>query len=276
MNSMTGYGHISTQSGGYDLVLEIRSVNYRFLEISVKLPRSYGYLEDKIKERFQGKISRGKIEVSMTLRRIEGKEQTVQIQHETVVAYMRTLLEENQRLALELKGGVSECAFLQQDLGLSMLLHLPDVFRVQAVEEDETQIWETVSPALDEAIDSFLMIREIEGVYLKLNIASHLDALEQMVKQVEQLVPSSVQLYYDKIYAKLQELLAEQTIDVSRLVTEAVIVAEKTAVDEEFVRLHSHITQFRALLESEKPMGRKMDFLIQEMNREVNTTGSKS
>lgn len=276
MNSMTGYGHISTQSGGYDLVLEIRSVNYRFLEISVKLPRSYGYLEDKIKERFQGKISRGKIEVSMTLRRIEGKEQTVQIQHETVVAYMRTLLEENQRLALELKGGVSECAFLQQDLGLSMLLHLPDVFRVQAVEEDETQIWETVSPALDEAIDSFLMMREIEGVYLKLNIASHLDALEQMVKQVEQLVPSSVQLYYDKIYAKLQELLAEQTIDVSRLVTEAVIVAEKTAVDEEFVRLHSHITQFRALLESEKPMGRKMDFLIQEMNREVNTTGSKS
>jgi len=276
MNSMTGYGRISTQSGGYDLVLEIRSVNYRFLEISVKLPRSYGYLEDKIKERFQGKISRGKIEVSMTLRRIEGKEQTVQIQHETVVAYMRTLLEENQRLALELKGGVSECAFLQQDLGLSMLLHLPDVFRVQAVEEDETQIWETVSPALDEAINSFLMMRETEGVYLKLNIASHLDALEQMVKQVEQLVPSSVQLYYDKIYAKLQELLAEQTIDVSRLVTEAVIVAEKTAVDEEFVRLHSHITQFRALLESEKPMGRKMDFLIQEMNREVNTTGSKS
>jgi len=255
MNSMTGYGRISTQSGGYDLVLEIRSVNYRFLEISVKLPRSYGYLEDKIKERFQGKISRGKIEVSMTLRRIEGKEQTVQIQHETVVAYMRTLLEENQRLALELKGGVSECAFLQQDLGLSMLLHLPDVFRVQAVEEDETQIWETVSPALDEAINSFLMMRETEGVYLKLNIASHLDALEQMVKQVEQLVPSSVQLYYDKIYAKLQELLAEQTIDVSRLVTEAVIVAEKTAVDEEFVRLHSHITQFRALLESEKTNG---------------------
>lgn len=157
-----------------------------------------------------------------------------------------------------------------------MLLHLPDVFRVQAVEEDETQIWETVSSALDEAIDSFLMMRETEGVYLKLNIASHLDALEQMVKQVEQLVPSSVQLYYDKIYAKLQELLAEQTIDVSRLVTEAIIVAEKTAVDEELVRLHSHITQFRALLESEKPMGRKMDFLIQEMNREVNTTGSKS
>ena len=273
---MTGYGRAAYQKNGYDISLEIRSVNHRFLECTVKLPRGYGYLEDSIKESLKKRVFRGKVEVSIFFRQVEGKSQTVRMQHETVSAYLLALQDENRRLAEEFENGISSNAYLRQDLGLSALLRLPDVFQVESVDEDEDLVWNTVSPILEEMLDSFVAMRQTEGERLRADITQHLTALEQMTTQVETLAPASTEQYYDKLYAKLQELLADQTIDTSRLITEAAIFAEKTAIDEELVRLRSHIAQFRSLLSSQEPVGRKMDFLVQEMNREVNTTGSKS
>ena len=276
LNSMTGYGRVLKQQDGYDLALEIRAVNHRYLECTVKLSRSYGYLEDKIKEMVQKRIARGKVEVALTLHRQETETPAVQVNHAAVCAYLKALLQENQLLAQELDGGAAENAFLPQDLGLSDLLRLPDLFQTVSVEEDAETVWQVVKPALEETLEHFLQMRQTEGTHLKQDIASHLDAVEEMTNQVERLVPESVQLYYDKLYQKIKDLLQDRVVEESRLVTEAAIVAEKLCVDEELVRLHSHIAQFRDFLESTEPVGRKMDFLVQEMNREVNTTGSKS
>lgn len=276
MKSMTGYGRASAQNGGYDITVEIRAVNHRFYECSMKLPRAYSYLEEKIKDQLQSRIARGKVEVSLTMQNVGRKSLTVQVNHMAVSAYLTALLEENRRLAEELDGGISEHAFLKQDLSLSTLLRLPDAFQVQQVTEDAEIVWAAVEPLLQDAVEQFLSMRMVEGERLKADVASHLDALEQMTYRVEKLAPETVQLYYDKLYRKITELLADHTVDEARLVTEAAVVAEKIAVDEELVRLHSHIAQFRTLLESDVPVGRKMDFLVQEMNREVNTTGSKS
>lgn len=276
MKSMTGYGRASAQNGGYDITVEIRAVNHRFYECSVKLPRAYSYLEEKIKDQLQSRIARGKVEVSLTIQNVGGKSLAVQVNHAAVSAYLTALLEENRHLAEELDGGISEHVFLKQDLSLSTLLRLPDAFQVQQVTEDAEVVWAAVEPLLQDAVEQFLSMRMVEGERLKADVASHLDALEQMTYCVEKLVPETVQLYYDKLYRKITELLADHTVDESRLVTEAAVVAEKIAVDEELVRLHSHIAQFRTLLESDVHVGRKMDFLVQEMNREVNTTGSKS
>ena len=276
LKSMTGYGRTALQKDGYDVVLEIRAVNHRYLECSVKLPRSYSYLEEKIKERLKSMISRGKVEVSLSLRQVEGKSSTIQADHDVICAYLRALFTENQRLAQDFCGGVSQEAYLQQALGVSALLRLPDAFQVVPVQEDADQIWTLLAPILEESVAQFQEMRRTEGERLCADIASHLDALESMAYQIEPLVPQSVQQYYEKLYAKLQQLLGDRTIDEARLVTEAGVVAEKMAVDEELVRLHSHIAQFRTLLQAEEPVGRKMDFLVQEMNREVNTTGSKS
>lgn len=276
MNSMTGYGRAALQKDGYDIVLEIRAVNHRYFECSVKLPRGYGYLEDKMKERLQGSMLRGKVEITLALRQIEGKSQTVQANHEMICTYLRALQAENKRLADELEGGISSDAYLRQDLGLSALLRLPDAFQLVPVTEDADQVWEIVKPVFDETVTQFLQMRRVEGDRLCKDIASHLAALEEMIGRVETIVPEMVQQYYDKLYTKLAELLQDRTIDEARIVTEAAVAAEKMAVDEEIVRLRSHIAQFRTLLTQEEPVGRKMDFLVQEMNREVNTTGSKS
>lgn len=276
MKSMTGYGRTSVQNGNYDITVEIRAVNHRFYECSVKLPRIYSYLEEKIKEQMQSRIARGKVEVSLTIQTVSGRALSVQVNHAAISAYLCALLEENRRLAEELNGGVSEHAFLKQDVTLSTLLRLPDVFQVQQVSEDAEVVWTAVASVLQNALEQFLVMRTLEGERLKEDVASHLDALEQMTNRVEKLAPETVQLYYKKLYQKIAELLEDHTVDESRLVTEAAIVAEKIAVDEELVRLHSHIAQFRTLLESDEPVGRKMDFLVQEMNREVNTTGSKA
>jgi uncharacterized protein (TIGR00255 family) len=272
---MTGYGCGSVTQNGYEVTAEIRGVNHRFFECSVKVPRNYGYLDEKIKSFLQPEIARGKVEVSVTLQPVDGTSVEVQVNHEAVTAYLCALMQENVQLNRVL-GDDTDKGFLKDDLTLSTLLRLPNVFQVQQATEDAEVVWAATQPALELALEQFLAMRQAEGVRMQADIVSHLDALEQMTKQVEVLVPESVQQYYDKLYRKITELLENRTIEESRLVTEVAIVAEKIAVDEELVRLHSHIAQFRTLLESDAPVGRKMDFLVQELNREVNTTGSKS
>ena len=315
MKSMTGYGRATARTERYEITAEVHSVNHRYLETSVRLPRSFSYLEGKIKEQVQQAVSRGKVEVALTMQSIGSKDTTVEINHDVVMAYLRAVAAENELLResglpknqIVLGTAGSESGGATDALPLSTLLRIPDAFQVQQVAEDADVIWSEVQPVVTEALQQFVTMRQTEGERLAADVASHLENLESMTNRVEQLVPETVQQYYDKLYKKITELLGDRTVEESqqfcdflvqliiillhkkitellgdrtveesRLVTETAVVAEKIAVDEELVRLHSHIAQFRGFLESTEPTGRKMDFLVQEMNREVNTTGSKS
>lgn len=275
MKSMTGYGRAMVKSNGYEVTIEIRSVNHRYYEASMRIPRSYSYLEEKMKAKMQEKIARGKVEVGLTMQATAGKMLAVQVNHATVCAYLQALLEENHALEEVFGTSAESGGYLKQDITLSTLLRLPDIFQVQQVTEDAEAVWMIVEPVFAEALTQFLEMRAAEGERMRADILLHLSALEKITAKVEELAPLMVQQYYEKLYRKIKELLDDHTVDETRLVTEAAIVAEKVAVDEELARLRSHIVQFRLLAEQEEPVGRKLDFLVQEMNREVNTTGSK-
>ena len=165
---------------------------------------------------------------------------------------------------------------LQDDLKLSHLLRVPDIFTAKRAEVDEAAVWEAVSQAAKEALSSFAAMREAEGGRLKADLLNKLDGIEALLAQVEEKAPQLRQEYYDRLYQRLSEVLQDKNIDETRLVTEAAIFADRVAVDEETVRLKSHLHQFREFLESDGPIGKKLDFLIQEMNRETNTIGSKA
>ena len=277
MKSMTGFGRATARTERYEITAEVHSVNHRFLETSVRLPRSFSYLEEKLKEQVQQKISRGKVEVTLTMQTIGAKSTVVEINHDVVTAYLQAVAAEN---ALLRESGFRRNQIMlgtaADALPLSTLLRIPDAFQVQQVADDPDVIWNEVQPVMAEALQQFVAMRETEGKRLADDVAFHLDRLAEMTDAVEKLVPETVQQYYEKLYRKITELLGDRTVDESRLVTEAAVVAEKIAVDEELVRLRSHIAQFRVFLTSTEPVGRKMDFLVQELNREVNTTGSKS
>ena len=268
--SMTGYGRAQRLSEGRDVLVEIRAVNHRYYEFSARLPRTCMYLEEKLKRFLNGQVARGKVEVSVTITRPDGRDAQIAVNRAVAEGYVNALRALNETLG---EGGT---LWLEDDIRLSSLLRLPDVFTVTKEQEDEEQIWAVVSDAAGEALASFLSMRQAEGERLAADLAGKLSGLEQMLLTVEEIEPSVAESYRSRLYAKLQELLADTGIDRQRILTEAAIFAEKTAIDEETVRLHSHIAQFRELLESAEPVGRKLDFLVQEMNREVNTIGSKA
>ena len=268
--SMTGYGRAQMLEDGRDVLVEIRAVNHRYYEFSARLPRTCLYLEEKLKSFLNGRIGRGKVEVSVTITRPDGKDAQIAVNRSVAEGYVNALRMLNEELGEN--GGL----WLSDDLTLNSLLRLPDVFTVTKEQEDENAVWAVVSAAAAQALDSFVKMREAEGGRLADDLSGKLDGLEAMLRQVESIVPSIAENYRQRLYAKLTELLADTNIDEQRILTETAIFAEKTAIDEETVRLHSHIAQFRTLLQSEEPIGRKLDFLVQEMNREVNTIGSKA
>ena len=268
--SMTGYGRAQRLADGREVLVEIRAVNHRYYEFSARLPRTCMYLEDKLKALLSDYISRGKVEVSVSVNRPDGKDAQITVNRAVAMGYVNALRTMN--------GGVGEYGtpWLDDDITLSSLLRMPDVFNVTKEQDDEDAVWAIVSETAGEALNSFLQMRETEGKRLTDDLTAKLGALETMLNEVEAIAPTMTESYRERLYAKLKELMGETGIDEQRILTEAAIFAEKTAVDEETVRLRSHITQFRELLQSEEPVGRKLDFLVQEMNREVNTTGSKA
>jgi uncharacterized protein (TIGR00255 family) len=247
-----------------DLLVEVRGVNHRYLEASVRLPHAYSYLEDRIKKQIAQCVARGKVEMSVSIQLHGMGETTVDVNTDLAAAYIQALRQANTQLSL------------QDDVTLSTLLRFSDVFSVRKMQLDEEVVWTAVAPVVAQALEQFVNMRALEGERMRADVLSRLNALEQMCVQVEAAAPETAKRYYDRLYAKLSELLADREVDASRLVTEAAVLAERIAVDEETVRLHSHISQFRTLLDTEEPVGRKLDFLVQEMNREVNTTGSKA
>ena len=268
--SMTGYGRAQRLSDGRDVLVEIRAVNHRYYEFSARLPRTCMYLEEKLKTFLNGKIARGKVEVSVTITRPDGKDAQIAVNRSVAEGYVNALRMLNEEMGEN--GGL----WLSDDITLSSLLRLPDVFTVTKEQDDENAVWAVVSEAAAEALESFLSMRKAEGERLANDLLGKLSGLEAMLEKIEAIEPGVAESYRQKLLAKLTELLGDTNIDEQRILTETAIFAEKTAIDEETVRLHSHIAQFRTLIASDEPVGRKLDFLVQEMNREVNTIGSKA
>ena len=261
--SMTGYGRAGALLHGRDIKVELRSVNARFFEYSSRLPRSCAFLEDKLKKLVASKVSRGKVELNLSIQTVTAADTVVTVNWQLAQGYRAAL------------NAMSERMDLKNDVTAGMLARFPDVLTQTAAPTDEEELWQDVQSVAEQAIEAFVTMRATEGEKLKEDVASRLNTVESLVAQIEQNSAGRVQAYSDKLYARLQELLGDRNIDEARLVTEAAIFADKTAIDEETVRLHSHVAQYREILELNEPIGRKLDFLTQELNRESNTIGSK-
>ncbi|MBP3747547.1 MAG: YicC family protein [Ruminococcus sp.] len=264
LRSMTGYGRSQKILHGRDITVEIRSVNHRYYEYSSRIPRTYSYIDDKLKTLLKSGISRGKVEVAVTINNIESKDTEIALNKGVAEGYVRAL----RSVADELQ--------LKDDLSLSKLIKLPDVFCVQKTPDNEEEIWNDVAETASEALDKFVSMRELEGERLKCDILAKADLILTKVGMIEELSPQTVENYRNRLYQKLQEVLEGKDIDEQRIITEAALFSEKIAVDEETVRLRSHISQLKTMLDSDETIGRKLDFIVQETNRETNTIGSKA
>ena len=287
IRSMTGYGRAQEQIDGRDILVEIKSVNSRYLEQNVRMGRNYTYLEEELKSLVKSRISRGKTEIAVSVTLVEGKKADIRVNDEIVRGYLEAMaaynnrsdsFPENEDMMNANLGYDLECDSEIDGAGWmkwSTIIGLPDVFRVEKPQEDEEAISQAVMAVADKALAAFVAMREIEGQKLHADVLGRLDLIEAHVRVVEEKAPQLTKKYRERLYTKISELLGSTTIDEQRILTEAAIFSEKTAVDEETVRLHSHIAQMRDMLAEEGSVGRKLDFLVQEMNREVNTIGSK-
>ncbi len=264
LKSMTGYGRAQKILNGRDILVEIRSVNHRYYEYSSRIPRTYSYIDEKLKTMLKNGISRGKVEISVSINSIEGKDTEIAVNKGVAEGYVDAL-----------RGVASELG-LTDDLSLSKLMKLPDIFTVQKTPDDEEQVWSDVSEVAKEALDRFVEMRATEGAKLRTDVLEKAAFILSLVSKVEEQSPKTVEAYRKRLYQKLSEILENKDIDQQRILTEAAVFAEKIAVDEETVRLRSHIDQLHEMLDCGEAVGRKLDFIVQEMNREVNTIGSKA
>ena len=263
VKSMTGYGRAREMLNKRDITVEIRSVNNRYLDCTVKMPRAYIFTEDAIKSRVQKRIARGKVDVFVSIDTSAADVSVVALNEPLARSYYEAL----KRLqgALELEGGLTAVT----------LARFPDVLTVTKAEEDVDTVSADICRVLDAALDAYDAMRTVEGAKLAEDVLNRADTIESVVGKVEERSPQTVAAYRERLENKMREVLQSTAIDESRILTEAAIFADKIAVDEETVRLRSHLAQLRTMLRSGEPVGRKLDFLVQEINRECNTIGSK-
>ena len=264
VKSMTGYGRAEEKTAGGTITVEVRSVNNRYLDCSVRIPRLYLFAEEGLKSRVQDTISRGKVDVFVTMDSAGAEQVKVTVNQPAADAYYAAL-----------KGLASSYGLEERDITVSLLSRFPEVLVAEKVEEDTEETARAICAVLDRALAAFDQMRTREGERLREDILTRAAAIEDMVGQVEARSPQTVAEYRAKLEARMQEVLSNTQLDPARILTEAAIFADKVAVDEETVRLRSHIGQLRELLSRGGPVGRKLDFLIQEFNREANTIGSK-
>ncbi len=264
IKSMTGYGRTCVMIADKEITVEIRSVNHKYFDFSPKVPRIYGYLEDKLKKFTAESVNRGKVDMYVGINCVGGPNNEVSLNDEILKSYLTALRK------------ISDDYGVEYDVTVSGISRYPDVFSVVAKEEDEDELWNNVKTVAQSALESFNTMRKVEGERLYQDLKSRCQAIERYVDVIEELSKKSVPEYKQKLLDRIAELMEDVKVDESRLMTEVAIMADKLATDEETVRLRSHIAQFYKMLESDEPIGRKMDFLIQEMNREINTTGSKA
>lgn len=263
IKSMTGYGRAVLAFEGREITAEIRSVNNRYLDCTVKLPRMYSYAEEPIKQLVKNQITRGKVDVMLSMS--GAGEDSVQVSLnrpvlEGYLAAMKLMVQEYE---------------VTDDASVSVLSRLPDVFTVEKKTEDEEQVIQNLLQAVGAALEQYHCMRETEGLALKQDLLNRRATILELVSKVEERSPVTVAEYRERLSAKMQEVLENTNLDESRILTEAAIFADKTAVDEETVRLRSHLDQMETMLQNGGAVGRKLDFLLQEMNREANTIGSK-
>ncbi|NLP47643.1 MAG: YicC family protein [Clostridiales bacterium] len=264
IRSMTGFGRANEKIEGFDVTFEIKSVNHRYFEFYSRLPRNYSFLEEKIKSLVKEQVSRGKIECQVQIDTGEREKTQVKLNGALVDGYLRALD------SLEKLYGV------ENDVRASDMIGLNDFFTLEKEKDDEAEVEQAVISVAQKALENFLLMRHHEGEKLKKDILSRVKQIKFNLGFIEKKSPETLKQYEAKLLSKIQELLEDAEIDRQRLLTETAIFADKIAVAEETVRLHSHLTQLEELLASGGVVGRKMDFLLQELNREVNTIGSKA
>ena len=263
IRSMTGYGRAAGSCEGRQITVEIRSVNNRYLDCGVKLPRAYSFAEEPIKREVRQRVSRGKVDVFVTVATLQSEDVVVTLNRPVLEGYLAAMRE------------IAAHYPVQDDVTVSALSRLPDVFLLNKAEEDEEALTNALCEVTRAALDAFQTMRETEGAALERDLHEKAEGLRAMDAKVEERSPVTVALYRQRLEDKLRETLASTSIDESRILTEAALFADRVAVDEETVRLRSHLAQLDTLLASDVPVGRKLDFLLQEMNRETNTIGSK-
>lgn len=261
--SMTGFGRGEGVLHGREIAVEIRSVNSRYFEYSSRLPRSCNFLDSQLKKQLNSRISRGKVELSLTVQTIDAPDTTVCVNMELAASYQQAMQQ------------LSETLGVKNDLTAATLARMPDVLSLRCAQVNEEELAADVAQVCAQALDRFLAMRAAEGEKMKADVMGRLAGIEEKVGQIEQLTAGRVSAYTQRLYEKLKTLLEDREIDDSRILTEAAIFGDKTAIDEETVRLRSHIAQYRSILALDEPVGRKLDFLTQELNRETNTIGSK-
>ena len=263
VKSMTGYGRGEAVLNGRTITVEVRSVNNRYLDCSVKVPRLYIFAEDAIKSRVQGSISRGKVDVFVTIENVGGEQVVISVNQPVADSYYQALTDLRDRYQL------------RDDISVSLMSRFQDVLLVEKSQEDVEAVAKDICTVLDAALADFTSMRQREGEKLAQDIRSRAATITELLAKVEVRSPQTVSDYRTKLENRMKEVLANTQLEESRILTEAAIFADKVAVDEETVRLHSHLGQLEEMLASGAPIGRKLDFLIQEFNREANTIGSK-
>ncbi len=264
IRSMTGFGRAQEIIDGMSISVEIKSVNHRYFDFSSRVPRIYGFLDEKLKTYIQSNISRGKTECYVQIEALEIEDCIVSVNHSLAAGYIAALKEIGERYEL------------RDDISVSSVAKYHDIFSVHKSEADEERIWNAVKAVTDKALSSFISMREREGERLKDDILSRCDTILSLVSYIEERSPETVKEYNAKLLERMRTVLEDVQVDEQRILTEAAIFADKIAVAEETVRLRSHISQMHEFMGSEIAIGRKMDFLIQEFNREANTIGSKA
>lgn len=261
--SMTGYGSAKGSVEGQEITVELKSVNNRYLDCSVRLPRNFLFAEDTVKQAVSAGVSRGKVDVFVSAQASQDSGTVVSVNEELARGYRDAVAR------------IAETLGLECGLNAFSLARFPDVLTVERRELDKDKAAAALSEITAKAVEEFNAMREREGERLRRDMLGKLGTIEGLVSVVEERSPQTVKEYRERLEARLRDILADRSLDEQRVITEAAIFADRTAVDEETVRLRSHIAQFRTMLEEGSPIGRKMDFLVQEFNRESNTIGSK-
>ena len=264
IKSMTGYGRANAVIGGMDITVELRAVNHRYFEFSARVPRQYIFIEDKLKSLVQSKLTRGKIDCFLTIEMLETSSSEVIVNQPLAAAYVDAL----KQLTAEFN--------LPEGVTAAVIARYPDVLTVRKASEDEEAFWSAVGQIAGEALTNLITMREKEGISLKNDIDSRIETIINSIAFIEEQSPQTLRDYVEKMKQRINDLIGDVSVDEQRILTEAAIFADKIAVAEEVVRLRSHLKQTGEMLRLSEAVGRKLDFLVQEINREANTIGSKA
>ena len=262
MFSMTGYGRASREIDGRQMTVEVKSVNHRFLDISFRMPRNLMFLEDAARKAIGARLSRGHVDLFLTYRNLRTDARTVAVDRALFESYARAL------------DSVADLN-LKDDRTLMAIARMPDVMTVTEADEDQAAVQALLEATLDEALGQLIAMRRREGEAMKRDLVGRVDAIERMTAEVEARYPETVAEYTRRLRTAVEELVGN-CVDENRLLMEVAVMADRSAIAEEIVRLNSHVRQLRALFDSAEPIGRRIDFIVQELNREVNTISSKS